>query len=151
MKHIKLFENFVDEILDKINKFGINSLNELEKEYLKANSEENNKEMEKLEREAGKREFISSNKLFSFELSRAEHFGDESFYYGTIHVPDISHEEYKVSGDVEGVIEYRDGTILPNFQKEQYGLNWDIDEFIEGLEHEFFQFLQYIIDDLEEE
>lgn len=153
MKYIKLFEDYLDEILDKITKSGINSLTDNEKKYLNANSFDNKEEMAKIEREVGKRKFTSSNNLFSFELDRVEDFGDEVLYYGTIYLPDITYEknERTISGEIEGVIEYRDGVILPNFQKKEYGVTWDSEEFIEGLEHEFFQFLQEIIDELEEE
>lgn len=154
MKYLKTFEHFdqkyLDSILDKITTSGINSLTKLEKDYLNASSGENKGEIERIEKEAGKRTIKSANSYFSFDFDNMEDYGDEQRYFGTIHVPSIEWEDgKKIDGEIEGCIEvYPGGQIAPNFQKQALGHTYDVLEFCNGLEYEFDAFLQQVIGEL---
>jgi len=155
MKYIKTFETFdqkyLDDILDKINSSGIDSLTSLEKEYLNAASVENKTEVERIEKEAGRRAIVSS--YFRFDFDNMEDYGDEQRYYGTIHVPSIEFENGEnIDGEMEGYIEvHPGGQIVPNFEKEAFGHTYDVLEFCNGLEYEFDAFLEQVIQELDEE
>ena len=150
MKYLKTLEtHYLDELLDKINSSGYDSLTELEKDWLKAHSTDKQEEAEKIERELGKRTFTSSNKLFSFDFIDSEDFDDVEYIKGTIYVPSIELEGgNKIEGILEGYIEVRDGIGQPNFEKEAFGTTYDILDFCEGLEYELDDFIQYIVEEL---
>jgi len=152
MKYLKTFENnYLDSLLDKINDSGYDSLSELEKNWLKAHAEDKEKEMSKIERELGVKEYMSSNNLFSFKFIDMEDYGDYQIYKGTMHVPSIEFEDgKKIDGTLEGEIEVRDGLYELNFEKKWNNSTYDIWEFCEGLENELNDFIYYIIDDLTE-
>ena len=153
MKYLKTFEthSYLDELLDKINASGYDSLTELEKDWLKAHSTNKKEEAEKIERELGKRTFTSSNRLFSFDFIEMEDYGDEQIIKGTMYVPSIEFENgNKIEGQIEGQIEVYNGVGVPNFQKEAFGTTYDILEFCDGLEYELDDFIQYIVGELSE-
>jgi hypothetical protein len=153
MKYIKTFEthSYLDELLDKINDSGYDSLTELEKDWLKAHSTDKEGEMQKIERELGKRSFTSSNNLFSFDFIEMEDYGDEQIIRGTIYVPSIEFPDgSKIEGQIEGQIEVYNGVGVPNFQKEAFRTTYDILEFCDGLEYELDDFIQYIVGELSE-
>ena len=149
MKYLKTFEthSYLDELLDKINASGYDSLTSLEKDWLNAHSTDREEETQKIEREMGKRKFTSSNRLFTFYFEEMEDYGDEQIYKGTIHVPSI---DDVIEGVIEGQIEVHNGAVAPNFQKNINGLDLDIYDFCEGLEYELDKFLQDIVDELSE-
>jgi hypothetical protein len=151
MKYLKTFEthSYLDELLDKINASGYDSLTKLQKDWLNAHSNNREEEKEKIERELGKRSFTSSNKLFHFNLVDMDDYGDEQIIKGTIYVPSIEWENgNKIEGILEGCIEVRDGVGQPNFEKEAFGATYDIYEFCQGLEYELDDFIQHIVDEL---
>lgn len=149
MKYLKYFESYLDDLLDKINNSGIDSLTSLEKEWLKAHSLDQQEETEKIEREMGKRTFTSSNNYFRFEFIEMEDYGDEQVIRGTMYVPSIELDEDKqIEGILEGKIEVHNGVGVPNFEKEAFGATYDILEFCEGLEYELDDFIQYIVGEL---
>ena len=154
MKYLKTFEthSYLDELLDKINASGYDSLTQLEKDWLKAHSTDKEEEAEKIERELGKRTFTSSNNLFSFDFIEMEDYGDEQIIRGTIDVPSIEfYNGSRLDGTIEGYIEVRDGVGHPNFQKEAFGGTYDIYDFCQGLEYELDSFIQDIVDELNSE
>ena len=146
MKFIKTFETSkLDNILDKINKSGINSLTQLEKDWLKFHAEDKEEDKEKIEKEMGEREFISSNQLFRFKFTEDEDYGNHQIYKGTLYVPDIVFEDGSIiEGILEGYIEVYDHNAMPNFQKEEFDHLYDSFDFCEGLEHEFQDFINYM-------
>jgi hypothetical protein len=151
MKYLKTFEthSYLDELLDKINASGYDSLTSLEKDWLKAHSTNKEEETKKIERELGKRSFTSSNRLFSFDFVEMEDYGDEQIIKGIIHVPSIEFpDDRQIDGTIEGQIEVRDGVGQPNFEKEAFGETYDIYEFCEGSEYELDDFIQYIVEEL---
>ena len=149
MKYIKTFESYLDDLLDKINDSGIDSLTPLEKEWLKAHSTDKQEDEEKIEREMGKRTFESSDNYFRFEFIEMEDYGDEQIIRGTMYVPSIEFEDGgNIEGVLEGEIEIHNGVGVPNFEKEAFGATYDIFEFCNGLEYELDNFLQYIVDEL---
>ena len=154
MKYIKTFEthSYLDQLLDKINASGYDSLTSLEKDWLKAHSTDKEEETQKIERELGKRSFTSSNRHFSFDFVEMEDYGDEQIIKGTIYVPSIEFEDDRqIDGTIEGQIEVYNGVGVPNFQKEAFGATYDILEFCEGLEYELDDFIQYIVGELNTE
>lgn len=148
MKYIKLFEDkYLDDLLDKISKSGYNSLSSLEKDWLKAHASD--EDTNKIEREMGKREFKSSNNLFSFTLIEMEDYGDEKIIKGTLYTPSIEFEGgHKIEGVLEGYIEVHGDVAQPNFQKEYNGHSYDVYEFCNGLEYELDSFIHDIVDEL---
>lgn len=154
MKYLKKFESYhqakVDEILDKINKSGINSLTQIEKDYLDAFGKDDVMKMVNLEYESGLKDFKSTDGYFEFTFSHMDDFGYEGeFYYGTITVPDIELESRKrIDGKMEGyILVTQSGDKIPCFEKQGY----DIIEFCNGLEYELDNFLDYVIDTLNDE
>lgn len=101
MKYLKTFESYLDDLLDKINKSGIDSLTTLEKEWLKAHSTDKQEDREKIEREMGKRTFESSDNYFRFEFIEMEDYGDEQIIRGTMYVPSIEFEDGR---EIEGIL-----------------------------------------------
>jgi hypothetical protein len=151
MKYLKTFEahSYLDELLDKINASGYDSLTSLEKDWLKAHSTDKEEETQKIEREMGKRNFTSSDNYFSFDFVEMEDYGDEQIIKGTLYVPSIEWENgKKIEGILEGEIQVRDGTGIPNFEKKAFGATYDIYEFCQGLEYELDDFIQNIVEEL---
>jgi hypothetical protein len=154
MKYLKKFENYhqvkVDEILDKISKSGMNSLTQIEKDYLDAFGKDDKMKMLNLEYESGLKNFVSTERHFEFIFSHMEDFDDEGeFYYGTITVPDIEWEDGKrLDGTMEGyILVTKSNDKIPCFEKNGY----DILDFCNGLEYEFDNFLDYVIETLNDE
>jgi len=153
MKHLKTYESYssysdiVDDILDKISSQGINSLDLNEREFLDAYKDNNYKKLDQLIRELNSRNF--TDKHFSFKLSHIEESDDEVRYYGTIEVPDIEFENGKrVDGILSGYIsKLSNHQLIPYFEKGEY----DILEFCNGLEYELDNFLEYVVNTLEDE
>ena len=154
MKHIMTFEGYHDEhldtILDKISKSGIDSLSNIEKEFLSAYSSDDFDKMKYIERIEGDRLFVSSDKYFTFKYSHTEDYDDEGCqYHGTIVVPDLILEDNtRIDGTIDGyILILDDGQALPVFEKE----NYDILDFCNGLEYELDSFLDYVTSTIEDE
>ena len=82
-------------------------------------------------------------------LNLTEETGDETRYYGTIFVPDLVWEDGKiVDGEIEGYIcKLSNHQLVPYFDKGDY----NILEFCNGLEYELDNFLEYVVNTLEDE
>lgn len=148
MKYIKTYESFLDDILDKINNNGYDSLSDTEKNYLKAHSGDNKSEMDKLEK---KHKIIqSTDSRFSFEYDSIKDDGNKKLYYGTINLPSLEEESYIIDGKIEGYIEVMNsGQIIPKFKKEFMNREYDIFDFCKGIEYELDSFLEYVIHTIE--
>ena len=159
MKHLMRYENYtsserVDDVLDKISKYGIKSLTKLEKDFLDAHSTGKQEELHKIIiKEESEKVFEDDNGLFRFELEEIEEYSDSIHYIGTFFVPDLELLNGKIiEGRLEGrIIYYSNGNISPDFYSTHGKRNkdkYDIFEFCNGLDHEFDVFVDYIIDEL---
>lgn len=153
MKHLKTFEgyhdNYLDTILDKINKSGMSSLTKNDQDFLNAYSDNDYEKMEEIERIENQRTFTSGDNYFTFRLSHREESSDGIYYYGTLTVPDLVWENgKKIDGEMEGYIwVVGNGQVVPAFDKGEY----DVLEFCNGLEYELDSFLDYVVSTIEDE
>jgi hypothetical protein len=162
MKHLMRYEGYTskertDEILDKISKYGINSLTSLEKEFLDSHSIGKEEEThDKLSKSESETVFEDDNGLFKFEFDSCEEYEDEIHYIGTLYVPDLEWSNGKrIEGRLEGrIVVYSNGQISPDFYSVQkYSKshdNYDVFEFCNGLEYELDSFLDYVVGELKQ-
>jgi len=159
MKHLMQYEGFtsserLDKILDKITNFGLESLSNTEKEFLDSHSsdkqEEIHKKMNLLENDIV---FTDDDDHFRFEFSELEEYDDgEIHILGTLYVPDLNFEDgNQIKGELEGrIVVFSDKENSPDFYK-QIGqdLFYEVWDFVEGLEHEFDSFIDYVVSEIE--
>ena len=134
---------YLDEILDKISKFGFSFLTKAEKEFLEAYSKQDGEKMNKIQSEQVSRKFYSSDFKFAFTLINIERCsGDDVLYHGELLVPDFKSENGKIiKGILNGHIWSLNGHNIPIFEKEGY----DILDFCDGIEYELDLFLDYVV------
>jgi len=150
MKHLMRYEGFsvserVDEILDKITKYGLDIISQDEIDFLNAHQ---TPEQEKIHKRMLRKEnevvFEDDQNHFRFELEDYKDYGKEKQLIGTFYVPnikDIDNGEV-IEGQLKGQITIHiDGQISPDFTKDEY----DIFDFCEGIEHELDSFVEYIV------
>ena len=161
MKHLIRYEGYtvqqrVDDILDKISKYGMSSLRDDEKEFLNAhkigNQEEIHKKMTFNENDTI---FEDDNGYFKFEHSETEEYEDEVHYIGTLYVPDLVFSSgKKLEGRLEGrIVVYSGGQISPDFysvSKKSNEDTYDVFEFCNGLEYELDSFMDYVVSELDD-
>jgi hypothetical protein len=148
------YENYtaserVDDILDKISKYGIKSLTKLEKDFLDSHSTGGQEEIHKIiTKEESERVFEDDSGRFKFEFEEIKDYVDEKHYIGKMYVPDLEFTNgSKIEGILSGrIIAFSNGTTIPDFYSDKD--NRDIFEFCEGLEHELDVFVDYIIEEL---
>ena len=157
MKHLMRYENYtaserVDDILDKISKYGIKSLTKLEKDFLDSHSTGGQEEIHKIIiKEESERVFEDDNGFFRFELEEIEEHEDSIHYIGVFFVPDLELLNGKrIEGRLEGrIVYYNNGNISPDFyhvvDERTY---YDIFEFCNGIDHELDVFIDYIVEEL---
>ncbi len=143
----------VDEILDKISKYGIFSMTTREKDFLDAYSSGDKKiTLDKLS--ILDKDVIFENSYFKFEIRDSVVTNHETTHFGTIYVPDIVlFDGTIVDGNIDGeLIVYKNGTYILNFDKSIRSkgkvIIYEIYEFCEGLEYELDSFIDYIIQEL---
>jgi hypothetical protein len=140
----------IDDILDKISKYGIDSINKDEKELLDLYSTDSEEEINKKLISEVNKIFEDNNGYFKFEYKRTVNLGDEEIQYiGTLYVPDLKLANGKlIKGKLEGkIVVYKNGQVSPDFfnnSKQSY----DVFEFCNGLEYELDSFLDYIVCEL---
>ncbi len=136
-------EDYLNEILDKISKFGFSFLTKAEREFLDAYSNQDGDKMNKIQTEQVSRKFCSSDLKFAFILIDIEKCGDDDIlYHGELQVPDLRLENGKViQGLLNGHIWSLNGTNIPIFERQGY----DILDFCDGLEYELDLFLDYVV------
>jgi hypothetical protein len=162
MKHLMRYEGYtsmerVDDILDKISKYGIKSLTQLEKEFLDSHKSGQEEEThDKIAKEESESVFEDDRGYFKFEHTETEDYGDEIHYIGTLYVPDLEWPNGKrLEGRLEGrIVVYSNGTTSPDFysiskdpKTHEY---YDVFEFCNGLEYELDSFIDYVVSELEE-
>lgn len=119
----------LNDILDKIANNGLDSLSDQEKHFLKSfnsgNPDEESYELDKIR---------FNDDHFEFEVDKVLDDGEKKIYQGSITIP--SGESYKGS-----IQQYHKGGMIDNdFDVNDGGLTiWDK---VEGLEHEFDNFIQ---------
>lgn len=160
MKHLMRYEGFssserLDEILDKILKFGIQSISKEEKTFLDSHKD-GKEEEEHINLQFLENETIleDDSGLFKFEFFDIKHYKDETQIIGIIYVPDLRFESGKViQGRLEGkIVIYENGETSPDFYVNMKNGNreimFDVFEFLNGKECEFDSFIDYVVDEL---
>lgn len=155
MKHIMKFEKYseqdrLNDILDKISKYGRGSLTELESKFL--DSWKDNKQSEvhsEINLIENDQVFEDDSGYFKFEFKELKDYGDEQHYIGILYVPDLEWENGKrVEGRLEGrIVKYENGMVSPDFYSKE---GYDVFEFCNGLEYELDSFIDYVISKIEE-
>lgn len=154
------YENYtsgerMDDILDKIAKYGIDSLNDLEKEFLDSHKSGKEQELhDKLSKSEVETTFEDDLGKFTFELSEVQKINnkngelEEVEIVGTLYVPDLEWPNGKrIEGRLEGkIIKYLNGTTSLEFEKDGY----DVFEFCNGLEYELDSFIDYVVSEIDE-
>lgn len=162
MKHLMRYEGYtskerVDDILDKISKYGMKSLTPLEKEFLDSHSQGKEEEVHsKITKVESESVFEDDQGHFKFEHEETEDYGDEIHYIGTLYVPDLVWPNGKrIKGVLYGrIVVHENGSCSPDFysqEKEPMSQdNYDVFEFCNGLEYELDNFIDYIVSELSE-
>ena len=161
MKHLMRYEGYtsrerVDDILDKISKYGMMSLTSLEKEFLNSfKTGEEEQTHDKIAKEETESIFEDDNGYFKFEHSETEEYEDEVHYIGTLYVPDLVFSSgKKLEGRLEGrIVVYSGGQISPDFysvSKKSNEDTYDVFEFCNGLEYELDSFMDYVVSELDD-
>jgi hypothetical protein len=141
----------LDDILDKISKYGIISITILEKEFLDAHSKGTEEEIHiKIIKEESEKIYEDDFGYFKFEYQETEDYGDEIHYIGILYTPDLDFIDGKLEGKLEGrIIIYNDGQISPDFYyKFNEDVYYDVFEFCDGLEYELDSFLDYVVSEI---
>jgi hypothetical protein len=154
------YENYsaterMDDILDKISKYGIESLSDLEKEFLDSHKVGKEQELhDKLAKSEVETTFEDDLGRFTFELSEVQKIQnkkgelEEVEIIGILYVPDLEWPNgKKIEGRLEGkIIKYSNGTTSLEFEKDGY----DVFEFCNGLEYELDSFIDYVVSEIDE-
>jgi hypothetical protein len=159
MNHIIRYDGYtpqqrVDDILDKICKYGIDSITIDELDFL--NSYRNGEEElfhNKMKVKEYERIFEDFSGNFKFEHTDTEDYGDEMHYIGIIYVPDLKFPSGKViNGRLVGrIISYNNNqTGLDFYSESKNGYSYDIFEFCNGLEYELDVFIDYVVSEIRE-
>ena len=155
MKNLMRYESYseqerLDDILDKISKYGKSSLTDFENKFLQSWSTNTEKEVhDEIKLIENEQVFEDDNGYFKFEFKEWEDYGDEQHFVGTFYVPDLDWEDgRKVEGILEGkIVKFENGAIGPDFYSKD---GYDIFEFCNGLEYELDAFIDYVIQEIEE-
>jgi hypothetical protein len=160
MRHLIRYDGYtskerLDECLDKISKYGFESLSDLEIEFLDShkigNQEEVHIKLAKLENETV---FEDDNGLFKFEFQYKKTIDDNVYYTGILYVPDlILNNGKRIEGRLSGnIIVYKNGTISPDFysiQKDTLtNFNYGVLDFCGEKEDELDLFIDYVVYEL---
>lgn len=154
MRHIVRFESYscqerLDDILDKISRYGKKYLTPLEFKFLNSFSEGNQDEIHnEIKFAENETLFEDDQGYFKFEYKGSEEIDGDTQYKGTIYVPDLElRKSEKITGSLDGYItKHNNGTTSIYFEKGGY----DIFEFCEGLEYELDSFIDYIISEIDQ-
>ena len=159
MKHLMRYEGYstkerVDDILDKISKYGMSSLSSIEKEFLDAHASGTESEVhDRITKEESERVFEDDHGYFTFEHKETEDYGDEIHYIGVLYVPDLEFKNDKrLEGRLEGrLVVFDNGQVSPDFYTtDSNGNTYDVFEFCNGLEYELDSFMDYVSSELKE-
>jgi hypothetical protein len=157
MKHLMKYEGYtasqrVDDILDKISKYGIKSISKLEREFLDAHKLGREEEIHKiLTKDEIENVFEDDNGIFKFELESIKIDGCERYYNGIFTCPDLKINGKTIKGRISGMIIHipETGVVIPDFFCEINSISYDIFDFCEGIEYELDNFVDYVASQLE--
>lgn len=143
----------VDEILEKITKYGIDAITIFERDFMDAYSNGVN-EMTMQRLDVLDNALTYEDSIFKFELKETIFTLDEIYYIGTLYVPDIIFNNgVSISGNLEGkVIAFSNGTYALEFDKKtlmrKKQVIYEVYDFCWGLEYELDNFIDYIIQEM---
>jgi hypothetical protein len=142
--------DILDDILDKISKYGINSITIHEKGFLDAYSSGDKQDVDN-KVSVINNDIVFEDSYFKFELEETKKFEDEVHHIGTLYVPGLSPDpRTRIEGVLSGrIIVYQNGTYTIEFEKLNEFQNMDVYDFCEGLEYELDSFIDYIVQELE--
>ena len=160
MKHLMRYEGYssserMDDILDKISTYGIESLTQLERDFLDSHKSGGEKELhDQLSKSEIETTFEDDLGYFKFECKEVQKIQnkkgevEEVEIIGTLYVPALEWPNgKKLEGRLEGkIIKYSNGTTSLEFEKDGY----DVFEFCNGLEYELDSFIDYVVAEIEE-
>lgn len=142
----------VDDLLDKISKYGIDSITSLEMSFLDSYSVGKEDSMhKKISSEELEKVFEDFDSNFKFEYSHTEIIDNEKHFIGTLYVPDmIITKTTKIKGILSGrIILFNNGTTSPDFYHFiDDTMYYDVFEFCSGLEYELDLFIDYVISEI---
>jgi len=142
----------VDDLLDKILRYGIGSITELEISFLDSyscNEEESIHNI--IIKEESEKVFEDDDSNFRFEYSHTEILDEERHFIGTLYVPDmILNKRHKIEGILSGkIILFHNGTTSPDFYHFiDNKTHYDVFEFCSRLEYELDMFIDYVIGEI---
>lgn len=142
--------DILDDILDKISKYGIKSITVHEKGFLDAYSSGDKEDVDDKVNVISN-EIIFEDSYFKFELTETKNIDDEIHHIGNLYVPGLTPDPNTIiEGNLSGrIIVYQNGTYSIEFEKVSEFQNIDVYEFCEGLEYELDNFIDYIVQELE--
>ena len=142
-KKIYTSHDRLNEILDKINQFGRDSLSEYEQDFLNSYSEGQEEFFNQILNEVEEETiFDSDDGLFNFKLDEIHQFENQIHLVGTIKVPDMALRGKTIPGYLFGkIIVYKKNQFAIDFSDGKF----DIFEFCSGIEYELDIFIDEII------
>lgn len=144
----------VNDILDKILKYGLSSITNQEGGFLDSHSRDLQEDFHNfLLLEEVSNIFEDFLGYFKFELHDVEIYEDGDIHYlGTLYVPDLIVDGKVLEGRLEGrIILYDDGVVSPDFYYMDSIDDYDVFDFCDGIEYELDSFLDYIISEIKTE
>ena len=150
-----MIDEKINEILDKISRYGIESITSNERSFLDSLST-NDEETINSKLLGFMSDYIIEDEYFKFELEDIVYSDDCIEYIGTLYVPDLISEDGNIiiEGNLNGkIILENNGDYLLDFFKvvkiNEIDVEYDVFEFCDGLEYEFDSFVDYLLQELE--
>ena len=150
-----MIDEKINEILDKISRYGIESITSNERSFLDSLST-NDEETINSKLLGLMSDYIIEDEYFKFELEDIVYSDDCIEYIGTLYVPDLISEDGNIiiEGNINGkIILENNGDYLLDFFKvvkiNEIDVEYDVFEFCDGLEYEFDSFVDYLLQELE--
>ena len=150
-----MIDEKINEILDKISRYGIESITSNERSFLDSLST-NDEETINSKLLGLMSDYIIEDEYFKFELEDIVYSDDCIEYIGTLYVPDLISEDGNIiiEGNLNGkIILENNGDYLLDFFKvvkiNEIDVEYDVFEFCDGLEYEFDSFVDYLLQELE--
>lgn len=150
-----MIDEKINEILDKISRYGIESITSNERGFLDSFATED-EEIINTKLLGLMSDYIIEDGYFKFELEDIVYADDGIEYIGTLYVPDLISEDGDIiiEGNLKGkIILENNGDYLLDFFKvvkiNGIDVEYDVFEFCDGLEYEFDSFVDYLLQELE--
>ena len=150
-----MIDEKINEILDKISRYGIESITSNERSFLDSLST-NDEETINSKLLGLMSDYIIEDEYFKFELEDIVYSDDCIESIGTLYVPDLISEDGNIiiEGNLNGkIILENNGDYLLDFFKvvkiNEIDVEYDVFEFCDGLEYEFDSFVDYLLQELE--